>query len=134
MNDDEDQIRRTLGQYSLLCDDGRFDEWGELFTEDARLELNGQVTSGRQAIVTYMRSVQPAESRGLHMTSGSLVEVDGASGSATTNYMFVRPSPQGMAIIAAGRYHDQLVRDGRRWRFTQRTITILSAPNGSAGG
>ena len=64
VNDDEDQIRRTLAEYSQLCDDGRFDEWGELFTDDARLEVMGQVKTGRSAIVTYMRSVQPAESRG----------------------------------------------------------------------
>jgi 3-phenylpropionate/cinnamic acid dioxygenase small subunit len=133
LNDDEDQIRRTLGEYGQLCDDGRFGEWGELFTEDARLELMGQVKTGRQAIVTYMRSVQPAESRGIHMISGSLVEVDGSSASASTNYLFVRPTVDGMAIVAAGRYYDQLVRDSRRWRFTQRTITILSAPNGSDG-
>jgi 3-phenylpropionate/cinnamic acid dioxygenase small subunit len=133
VNDDEDQIMRTLGEYSLLCDDGRFDEWGELFTEDARLELMGQVKTGRQAIVTYMRSVQPAGSRGIHMISGPLVEVDGSSASASTNYLFVRPTADGMAIVAAGRYYDQLVRDSRRWRFAERKITILSAPDGSDG-
>jgi 3-phenylpropionate/cinnamic acid dioxygenase small subunit len=131
VNDDEDEIRRTLGRYSLLCDDGRFDEWGELFTEDARLELMGKVTTGRRAIVTYMQSVQPAESRGLHMTSGSLVEVDEAIAAATTNYIFVRPTTEGVAIVAAGRYYDQLVRDGRRWLFAQRRITLASPPNGS---
>jgi 3-phenylpropionate/cinnamic acid dioxygenase small subunit len=131
VTDEEDEIRRTLGRYSLLCDDGRFDQWGELFTEDARLELMGKVTLGRPAIVTYMQSIQPAESRGLHMTSGPLVEVDGASASATTNYMFVRPTADGMTIVAAGRYYDQLVRDGRRWLFAERRITMLSPPNGS---
>ncbi len=133
VNDDEDQIRRTLAQYGQLCDDGRFDEWGELFTEDAQLEVMGQVTTGRPGIVTYMRSVQPAESRGIHMISGTLVQVDGPSASASTNYVFVRPTVDGMAIIAAGRYYDQLVRDDRRWRFTERKITILSATNGSDG-
>ena len=133
VNDDEDQIRRTLCQYSQLCDDGRFDEWGELFTDDARLEVMGQVKTGRPAIVTYMRSVQPPESRGIHMISGPLVEVDGPSASARTNYIFVRPATDGMAIVAAGRYHDQLVSDGGRWRFAERKITILSTPNGSPG-
>ena len=68
------------------------------------------------------------------MISGPLVEVDGQSASASTNYMFVRPTGDGMAIVAAGRYHDQLVSDGGRWRFAERKITILSTPNGPHGG
>ncbi len=132
MSDDEDQIRRTLGQYSQLCDDGRFEEWADLFTDDARLELMGQVKTGRDAIVTYMRGVQSAGSRGLHMTSGPLVEVDGPQATASTDYLFVRPSADGIAIIAAGRYHDRLVDDGDRWRFTERKITMLSATGGTA--
>ena len=50
MGEDEDQIRRTLSEYSQRCDDGRFDEWADLFTEDARFVLSGQVTEGRDSI------------------------------------------------------------------------------------
>ena len=62
--EDEDQIRRTLAEYCQLLDDGRFDQWADLFTEDARLVLLGQVTTGRDAIRDYMMGVQPDGSRG----------------------------------------------------------------------
>jgi uncharacterized protein (TIGR02246 family) len=128
VKEDEDQVRRTLGEYSQRCDDGRFDEWADLFTEDARLVLMGKVTEGRDAIRKYMMTVQPAGSRGKHVTSNSLVDVDGESATATTDYLFVRPGVEGLAIVAAGRYHDRLVRDGATWRFSEREITMLEAP------
>lgn len=129
MGEDEDQIMRTFGQYSQWCDDGRFDEWAELFTEDASFVVSGSVTRGRDAIREYMQAVLPAESRGKHVTTNSLIDVDGDTATAATDYLFVRPTAQGPAIVAAGRYDDRLVRDGTRWRFRERTITMLSVPD-----
>ncbi len=127
MGEDEDQIRRTLGAYSQRCDDGRFDEWSDLFTEDARMCVGGQVTEGRQAIRAAMAAMQPDGARGKHITANSLidVDVDGDTATAATDYVFVRRGPDGLAIVAAGRYHDRLVRQGSQWRFSDRTVTQL---------
>ncbi len=133
MGEDEDQIRRTLSEYSQRCDDGRFDEWADLFTEDARFILSGQVTEGRDSIRVLMTAMMPAERRGQHVTSNSLVDIDGDSATATTDYLFVRPTADGPSIVAAGRYHDRLTRDERRWRFRERSITMLGAPDGGSG-
>lgn len=134
MTGDRDQIGRTLAEYCQLLDDGRFDQWADLFTEDARLVLLGRVTTGRHAIRDYMMGVQSEGSRGLHMTANILVDADGDTATATTDYMFVRPSGGGLAIIAAGHYYDRLVRGGTRWRFSEREITLLAAPETSADG
>ena len=131
MSQVEEAIRRTIGGYCQRLDDGRFDEWAELFTEDARLVLMGRVTTGRDAIRRYMETVQPDGSRGMHVTTNSLIDVDGDAATAATDYLFVRPAPEGMAIIAAGRYLDELVRDGTGWRFRVRTITMLGVPTGA---
>jgi uncharacterized protein (TIGR02246 family) len=133
VTEDRDPIRRTLAEYCQLLDDGRFDQWAELFTEDARLVLLGRVTTGRGAILDYMKGVQPDGSRGLHMTANSVVDADGDSATATTDYMFVRHDGGGLHIIAAGHYHDRLVRDSTRWRFSERKITMLTAPENSDG-
>jgi uncharacterized protein (TIGR02246 family) len=132
VGEDEDQIRRTLSEYSQRCDDGRFDEWSELFTEDARFVLSGQVTEGRNSIRTLMTAMMPDGRRGQHVTSNSLVEIDGDSATATTDYLFVRQTADGPTIVAAGRYHDRLARDGRRWRFRERSITMLGGPEGGS--
>jgi uncharacterized protein (TIGR02246 family) len=132
VGEDDDQIRRTLGEYSQWCDDGRFDEWAELFTEDAQFVLSGQVTEGREAIRKYMMEVQATGSRGVHVTTNSLIDVDGDTATASTDYLFVRTTAEGLGIIAAGRYHDQLVRDGGQWRFRVRAITMLGSPAGGS--
>lgn len=134
MTEDQDQIRRTLAEYCQLLDDGRFDQWADLFAEDARLVLLGKVTTGRDAIRSYMMKVQPDGSRGLHMTANSVVDADGDVATAATDYMFVRPSGEGLAIIAAGRYHDRLVRGRTRWRFSEREITMVAAQELSSDG
>jgi uncharacterized protein (TIGR02246 family) len=134
VREDEEAIGRTLGEYSQHCDDGRFDEWADLFTADARFVLAGTVTEGRDAIKEYMMTVQAAGRRGMHVTTNSLVDVDGDTATATTDYLFVRPTPDGLAIIAAGRYHDRLVRDETRWRFRERSITMLPAAAGGSDG
>ena len=134
MGDDEDGVRRTLAQYSQWCDDGRFDRWAELFTDDARLVLADEVAEGRPAIRHYMERVLPPGTRGKHITANTLVAVDGDTADAHTDYLFVRPTAEGLTLVATGRYHDQLVREGDRWRFRQREITMLGPPDGDAGG
>jgi 3-phenylpropionate/cinnamic acid dioxygenase small subunit len=128
VGDDEHLIRRTLAEYSRWCDDGRFDEWADLFTPEARLVIGGEATEGRESIRALMAEVQSEGRRGMHVTTNCLVDVDGDRASASTDYLFVRPGPEGMAIIAAGRYYDRLVRDADRWRFEERSITLMAAP------
>jgi uncharacterized protein (TIGR02246 family) len=134
VGDDEDQVSRTLAGYCQYLDDGDFDRWVELFTEDARLLFGGRTTVGRTDIRSYMEQVQPPRGRGKHITSNILVDVHGDSAIAHTDYLFLRPTDQGLVPIATGRYHDELVRDGDRWRFRQREITLLGPPAGKAGG
>ena len=69
--------------------------------------LAGTVTEGRDAIQEYMMPMQAAGGPCMHVTTNSLVDVDGDTATATTDYLFVRPTTDGLAIIAAGRYHDQ---------------------------
>jgi uncharacterized protein (TIGR02246 family) len=133
VGDDEDQVRRTLAGYCQLLDDGDFERWIELFADDARLIFAGQISDGRPSIRAYMERVQPPEGRGKHITANIVVDVDGDSASAHTDYLFVRPTDEGPVPVAIGRYDDELVRDGARWRFRQRAISLLGAPRTNAG-
>ena len=133
MGDDEDQVRRTLASYCQYLDDGDFDRWAELFSEDALLLFAGRTSEGRRSIQEFMEQVQPPEGRGKHITANILVDVDRDTATAHTDYLFVRPTAQGLVLLATGRYHDQLVRDGDRWRFRQREVTLLGPPPGNAG-
>ncbi len=132
MGDDEDQVRRTLAGYCQYLDDGDFDRWIDLFTEDALLLFAGRTTTGRRDIRTYMEQVQPPEGRGKHITANILVDVVGETAAARTDYLFVRPTDQGLFPVATGRYLDELVRHGDRWRFRRREITMLGPPDGAS--
>ncbi len=122
---DEEEIRRTLTRYCQLCDDGRFAEWGELFTSDARFWVMGRAHEGRDAIRKFIEAGLPPERRGKHVAVSPLIVVDGDEARAWTDFVFVGQAGDGLAVTSAGRYHDHLRRDGDRWRFTLREIVFL---------
>ena len=123
---DEDGIRRTLAQYAQFCDDGRFDDFADLFAKDATFRVLDQAHEGRQSIKAFMEKAMPPEKRGRHACFNSVIEVDGDTARAFTDYVFVgRADGGGFAITSVGRYHDNLVREGDRWRFAERRIVFL---------
>lgn len=131
--DDESQINVTLSAYSQLLDDGHFEPWSDLFTEDARLSFPGRDAEGRDAIRALMEQVQGDGARGKHMTANTTVQVSGDTATSSTDYLMVRAGAEGIGIVSAGRYHDTLVRQDGKWRFRERRITFL-APSGGSGG
>jgi 3-phenylpropionate/cinnamic acid dioxygenase small subunit len=127
----DDDVGRTLALYCQLCDDGRFDEWGELFVEDARFTVLGQTHEGREDIKAWISKAQAPELRGKHFLGQSVVDIDatGDRASGVTDYTFVNRTPEGAyAITSAGRYYDTFVRsDDGRWRFVTREIRFLGS-------
>src|SRR5437660_8968633 len=94
---DIELIRRTIALYAMLLDDGRCDEWGDLFTEDAEWISNYGVyekadgrplfeTKGRAEIVRIAeqlaRQAGKAASKSLHLSSPALIDISGAKASA----------------------------------------------------
>lgn len=120
----EEDIRRTIARYCMLCDEGRFDEWGELFTADARFHVLGDTHEGRAAIQSFIEAAQPEPARGKHVTTNVLIQVDSWNGTAAvwTDYVFVDRTGR---ITSQGRYHDLMERGGdKMWRFTLREIVM----------
>lgn len=127
----EHAIRRTLAEYCQLLDDGRFDEWVEVFTEDGVLAVMGHVARGRAAVRQLIEPVQQSDARGRHVLSEPLITVDGDTATAVTDYCFIARSLQ---VTSAGRYHDTLVRDDDRWRISVREIVFVGeSPRGISG-
>lgn len=118
----EPAIRRTLAEYCQHLDDGRFDEWAEVFTDDVTFAVMGRRLEGRAAVRAFIEPTQQADARGRHLLSEPLITVDGDTARVTTDYAFVSKSLQ---VLSAGRYHDVVVRDGDRWRIAVREIVFL---------
>ena len=134
METPQQAIRDVLTRYCMLCDDGRFDEWADLFAIDASFVVMGNVHRGRSAIQAFIEAGQPPERRGRHAGMGSLVDVNeaGSTAKAWTDFLFVS---QQREITVIGRYHDELAvdPDDGRWRFTLREIVFLGAEPTLAG-
>jgi len=120
----EEGIRRTVLQYGHLCDDGRFDEWADLFTVDARFHVMGSTQVGRDRLQAWIAKAQGPESRGRHAISSPVVDLadDERTASAWTDFLFF--DQQG-SMSSVGRYHDELVLgDDGRWRIALREIVF----------
>jgi 3-phenylpropionate/cinnamic acid dioxygenase small subunit len=119
---DESDIRRLLAMYCQLIDDGRFDEWIELFTDDIEFVVMGMHQHGHAELRGFIEPSQQADARGKHMISEPWIEIESATAAtATTDFAWV--SKQG-AVGQAGRYHDRIVKQNERWQFQRREIVF----------
>ena len=130
--DDDRAIRRLITVYSQLLDDGRWDEWGELFTDDAVFTVWDQAYTGRKEIVDAISGMQP-EQPGKHVAFATVLDLDGDRALAWTDFVVLADTGPGQwgrsyAVATAARYYDRLVRDGTRWRFARRDIRGATEP------
>jgi len=129
-------IRRLIALYCQLCDDGRFEEWAELFTEDATFTVMGGTHTGRPALREFMLAAQPPEARGKHATFEPVIEVSGDQARAWTDYLFVGRVGDGgrLGVTSVGRYHDHLRREHGTWRIAAREIVFMGEPTDDLPG
>jgi 3-phenylpropionate/cinnamic acid dioxygenase small subunit len=120
----EELIRQTLARYCMFCDDGRFEDWGLLFTQETKLHVMGTTHSGRERVQAFIEAGQPPELRGKHVVINPLILVseDARSAQCWSDFLFI---DRAGVITTTGRYHDELVLepDGV-WRFAVREIVF----------
>ncbi|MEQ8841816.1 MAG: nuclear transport factor 2 family protein [Acidimicrobiales bacterium] len=118
----EEQIRALLASYCQLIDDGHFDEWITLFTDDIEFVVMGMHQHGHDELRGFIEPSQQADARGKHMLSEPWIELESTT-AATVRTDFVWVSMKG-AVGQSGRYVDQLVHHGGRWKFRRREIVF----------
>src|SRR5262245_24054698 len=121
--DDERAIQRLMARYFHMVDDGAFDELTQLWADDAELLLRGETATGPAAIVTVISARQTPELRGLHVGANAIIDVEGDTARAVSDFVFMRreggPDP---VVKFIGRYVDRFVRTAEGWRFSRREI------------
>jgi hypothetical protein len=131
--EDERLIRRTIALYGPLLDDRRFDDWGALFSEDAEWTIPGVSFKGRAEVVVGVGAMEPPVLGFVkHFSYPPVIEID----SPTTAHAWtdlaalVKDEETGAwSIAAAGRYYDDLEKEGGAWRFKRRRADIDVAAN-----
>jgi 3-phenylpropionate/cinnamic acid dioxygenase small subunit len=134
-----EEIRDTIARYAHCVDGGRFDELVELFAPEGVLEVEGEPPHrGREAIRAFVATAGrdlAAETGGRrirHHVGSVVIELDGLARARARCY-FLALTDRG--VDHWGRYQDELVRSGDRWRFAHRRVrTDGAVPGGWAAG
>jgi hypothetical protein len=123
---DHDQIRQVLARFIQLRDDHRFDEWGQLFTEDGKFQYGATALEGRTQIRDHVSNLLRAD-RGKHLNLNIVIDVDGDHATVTSDVVKLDPiegKRLEYRIATMGRYEDELVRLDGRWQFKSRRVVI----------
>ncbi|MCM3886204.1 nuclear transport factor 2 family protein [Frankia sp. R82] len=123
---DELAIRDTLSRYCHLLDDGKLADVVALFTPDAVFAFGAEHRGAAELTAFFEKSQGTAEQRGRHVTVNTVVEIDGDSAVAVSDFLYFglgSPAPEPRLI---GRYTDTLARDGDRWRIARRDAVLAS--------
>ena len=142
---DKLEIRDVLERYMRYNDDRAADKIAELFHEDARFQVMGRVQSGREAVRAVFVGAgselpswtapggllkQPGS---VHISSNPVIDVDGDSATAETDFLVVDRGEDGRAKpVLVGRYRDEFRRVDGRWLIYTRTGVSVARP-GEAG-
>jgi len=120
---DKDAIRELLARYCFALDADRFEEMAALFTPDGVWETAFGTGTGRTGIAAQARSIatEPRPRR-VHLTTNIVIELDGDTATARSNWALIQNSPDGPRIGSGGSYLDRLVKVEGRWFFKHRTI------------
>ena len=104
----------------------------ELFTSDGVWQTAFGTGTGRPGIVALARSIATGPRlRRVHLTTNIVIDLEGDTATARSNWVLVQNSPDGPTIGSGGAYSDQLVKLGGRWFFKHRTIDRFIAPGQS---
>ena len=131
--DDIEGVRRLVFLYGQLLDDGRVEDWGDLFTDDAVFTVWGNVYEGRKAICEGIGGMMPTDHPGKHVNYATVADFDGDQAWAWTDFTALADAGPGQwgrsySIATIARYYDVLVRREGRWLFARRQIRMAGEP------
>jgi hypothetical protein len=113
-------VHNLLGSYGILLDRMIVEEWLDLFSEDAVLDIDGNALDSREK----RRGLTASAPRGLHVANLPVIrgDLDGDELSATSTFLFWNTEQRTTRL---GWYDDKLVRVQGSWRFGARRIAFL---------
>ena len=113
-------VHNLLGSYGMLLDRLIVEEWLDLFTDDAILDIDGNLLDSREK----RRGLPVSAPRGLHVANLPVIrgELESDELSATSTFLFWNTQKRTTRL---GWYDDTLVRVDGGWRFAARRISFL---------
>ncbi len=122
--EEKDAIRELMARYCFCFDNGEFDQWLQLFTEDGVFDLGARGRfSGRETLRNFLKAIPLTNGLPMmkHCVMNSIVSVDGDRATAQSYVVVVQGGAQ-LGLTVAGRYEDHVAKVGGAWRFTERKV------------
>ena len=123
----EDMVTRYYGNFGKQ---DAADDFGAFYTEDAVFDVNGIVSTGREAIEAFYTDTgddeeAPAAQGTFHMMiSNPVIDVNGDT--ATAQFMWTGVMNTGIQerplLFEQGREYDELVKQDGEWRIRKRVV------------
>ena len=120
-------IANVKAAYCRLLDTKDWEGWGQLFTEDAVLDVSGSggtVEHGRAAIVASVRgSIESTKTA--HQVHFPEITIDGDSATAIWPMQDRLFWDDGRTMTGYGHYHESYAKQDGRWRIAEQKLTRL---------
>ena len=131
---DREALRDLRYRYHEYINEGKLADIVDLFTDDGEVEFGplGKA-KGRDGIIAFFKRLGPpspgaSSSTGAHFTfvkqyiHNHVLEINGNRAKGFS-YLEAKPVINGEAHMVAGRYDDEYLKTGGRWRFTRMIFT-----------
>jgi ketosteroid isomerase-like protein len=124
--EEKDAIHEAIANYCFHFDGAEFDQWVDLFAEDGTFDAGQRgVHKGREALRKFVKTVPLTGGSPMmkHCVMNEIIKVDGEKATAKSYIILVRSKGEGALVNGlAGRYEDQLVKQGDQWLFQSRKV------------
>jgi ketosteroid isomerase-like protein len=124
--EEKDAIHETIAEYCFHFDGGEFDKWIDLFTDDGVFDAGRLgVQKGKDALRVFLKNIRLTNGSPMvkHCVMNEVIKVNGNEATAKSYIVLVRAKGEGALVNGlAGRYEDQLVKQGDRWLFKNRKV------------
>jgi hypothetical protein len=117
------EIRDQIARYAILFDDKSWDEFAELWTDDAVWAGPGLEFTGKAELMRFLSTCLPPDYNGKHMNSPPLIELLGEDRArALTDVVWIT---QAFVNQIVARYDDSFRLVEGRWLFERRTEIVV---------
>lgn len=131
-----EEIKKLKARYFRLMDQKRWEEWKEVFTEDAVLQYGptpGEQWTGREQMVAQLSAVL-ANAVTVHHGHMPEIELTGETTATGTWAMFDYVQMPELTLKGYGHYEEEYVKEEGRWkirsiRLTRLRVDMTEAPH-----
>jgi uncharacterized protein (TIGR02246 family) len=117
------EIRDQIARYAIWFDDKNWEEFAQLWADDAAFVGPGMAFEGKEAVLEFLTNCLPADYTGKHMNSPPLIELIARDRArARTDVVWITMDFENRIVA---RYDDVFRLVDGRWLFERRTEVVV---------